>query len=868
MAKYDDNDDTKKKKKHRKKKSEPSKKEQQQQQQRSPSNELLKCEDGTESLTASASLTASTNISINNDGDCDVEFDSHYNHKELPTPTSPTQSSGDIITITTTTTTTTTASSNSNNNSSNNSTPRKGSPISDDPSLASPRRTKKTKSGFRLRNIFSGHSLKIGGGNSSSSSNSSNSSDKSPAVVATGSVSPVVSMELSSKRVCDAGDGQPLTGRKRSGRHNSILAQLRGSKSHSVEMRHSQMVSSFSFVAPRGECTLFGVECPVPYKVAFTVLGHLSLRDLAQCTQVNREWHELVEYPHLWFQKCFALGLNVLLSCPTEYYRRALRHYRKKVCRQLTPAPLLLLLPHLLIPRELYLGVLTDRARDVNVLCMNGMVSVKNSRRSKKRWMVVAKGCLVLYKSMKTEELPIALIPLNGMASPLLLGTDPSPPHPPPLLQQQQQQQQQQRWKQQSRVLSTSSASGSAYSAQDQHLSVSSASSSSVVVVSSTPVSPSRLSTASNSSAGSSSGGSGSGGGRFSGNGKQFYFRMDNVVSYSLSGDSDLKESGPESWLFCTDTLADAVEWVSVIDSGIETFTQLVPAASFAPSPQPLILSSSSLQQQQPHLSRQQQRSVGIVGGTLVGLGLGLDDKSNLSDSNNNNNNNNNSNNGNSNVSSNDNNSLPLPLLPLLPPKRPIFGKTIDEIMERQMEDGVICITPDFLHAILSQLEKTATEVEGIFRVSGSEQDVTTIKHELEQGHTVDFTAYSPHTLTSFIKSFLKSLPEPIIPPQLSKILDNTLKKAEFGTKELSDDYCEMINQTLVSKLSMSSMALLKELVRLFNKIVEKSDVNKMTLDNLFIVILPTLQCAPSVLEAMMKKPNAILGSDLFGGFM
>ena len=339
----------------------------------------------------------------------------------------------------------------------------------------------------------------------------------------------------------------------------------------------------------------------------------------------------------------------------------------------------------------------------------------------------------------------------------------------------------------------------------------------------STPATPSRLSAASGVSSG----------GHFSQSGKHFYFRLDGVISYCLDGDSSVKENPPESWIFYTESVSDTNEWVYHINSGIETFSQLIPTAVIVvpPSEDPISVVATKMVS-----SSSSSSSSASATPALYSAGS----------------------------------PSPRPTITSTTqkeqrPKKPIFGKTIDEIMDRQMEEGTMSITPDFLHAIFVHLEKTSTEIEGIFRVSGSEQEVAFIRDELENGRKVDFTMYSPHTLTSFVKAFFKSLPEPIIPPKLNKVLDNTLKKAEFESKDLPDDYCEMINQTLVNKLSMSSMALLKELVRLFNKIVEKSSVNKMTLDNLFIVILPTLQCAPSVLAAMMAKPDALLGSDLFG---
>lgn len=656
--------------------------------------------------------------------------------------------------------------------------------------------------------------------------------------------------------------------RKKISRSSSFFSQLRSAKLLSVDVRStSQNFRKIEFVPPQGNCNFFGDEAPVPYSVAFSILESLSLKDLAQCTRVNKTWRELAEYPHLWFQKCFALGLDVKPGLTVDSYKKALCDYRKKISRQLPLVPE----GHNGYPREHYQSILTTRARDVNLSCMNGIVNLKSGRRTKKRWIVLMKGCLVIYRSKKNDEVPVSIIPLNGRIFAQVVGAIPS-------------------------VVSYSSASSSmSYSSamsssssmfQMQHYSVHSASpssaspsaepadngsspacssvspapadaslgspimtSSSVV---STPATPSRLSVTSGKS------------GHFRQSGKQFYFKLDSVISYSLDSSSSVKENAPESWLFFTDNIVDANEWVSLINCGIETFSQLIPTAVIVVPPvmpgssDPNVAEESSAPAKMTSLSSSSSSSSASATTTKSPSPrptiTSINRSSRLYTINGSNRN------ASPNTASATVNASSV--------KRPIFGKSIDEIMDRQMEEGTVCITPDFLHAIFSHLEKTSTEVEGIFRVSGSEQEVAFIQHELEEGKSVDFAAYSPHTLTSFVKAFFKSMPEPIIPPKINKVIDNTLKKIDIDAKDLPDDYCEMINQTLVSKLSMSSMALLKELVRLFNKIVEKASINKMTLDNLFIVILPTLQCAPSVLAAMMAKPNALLGSDLFGGFM
>jgi len=48
-------------------------------------------------------------------------------------------------------------------------------------------------------------------------------------------------------------------------------------------------------------------------------------------------------------------------------------------------------------------------------------------------------------------------------------------------------------------------------------------------------------------------------------------------------------------------------------------------------------------------------------------------------------------------------------------------------------------------------------------------------------------------------------------------------------------------------------------LVLLLRAVVSHSDKNLMTRDNVFIVLLPTLRCAPNILSLLMEYPDELL---------
>ena len=88
--------------------------------------------------------------------------------------------------------------------------------------------------------------------------------------------------------------------------------------------------------------------------------------------------------------------------------------------------------------------------------------------------------------------------------------------------------------------------------------------------------------------------------------------------------------------------------------------------------------------------------------------------------------------------------------------------------------------------------------------------------------------------------------------------------KSGYVEGKVPDEVVEAIHDKLVEKMPISHFCLFKELVVLFNKIVEHSATNKMTQNNLFIVIIPTLKCAPSLVALAMEKTSELLGNTMF----
>ena len=112
----------------------------------------------------------------------------------------------------------------------------------------------------------------------------------------------------------------------------------------------------------------------------------------------------------------------------------------------------------------------------------------------------------------------------------------------------------------------------------------------------------------------------------------------------------------------------------------------------------------------------------------------------------------------------------------------PLFGVPLESIIERQLKDPnpPEYLVPVFVHNIIEYLKNSCMDVEGLFRISGSNQDVERLKHVFEQGAVIDLSQIDPHGLTALLKCFIRELPEPIVPSPVSSWANDLLSKKKI----------------------------------------------------------------------------------------
>ncbi|KAL1606365.1 GTPase activating protein (GAP) for Rho1p [Paraconiothyrium brasiliense] len=153
-----------------------------------------------------------------------------------------------------------------------------------------------------------------------------------------------------------------------------------------------------------------------------------------------------------------------------------------------------------------------------------------------------------------------------------------------------------------------------------------------------------------------------------------------------------------------------------------------------------------------------------------------------------------------------------------------------------------------------------ATDVEGIFRLAGSEKRIKELKAQFDTpprwGKGLDWSGYTVHDAANILRRYFNQLPEPIIPLQYYDSFRQPLRghQAEaVGQIEgqapsvggFDPDNAVRIYQQLIKELPSLNRQLLLYILDLLAVFAAKSDVNKMTTSNLAAIFQPGILSHP-----------------------
>ncbi|PGH04790.1 hypothetical protein GX51_03275 [Blastomyces parvus] len=160
-------------------------------------------------------------------------------------------------------------------------------------------------------------------------------------------------------------------------------------------------------------------------------------------------------------------------------------------------------------------------------------------------------------------------------------------------------------------------------------------------------------------------------------------------------------------------------------------------------------------------------------------------------------------------------------------------------------------------------LKEKATDVEGIFRLSGSAKRIKDLQEAFDSpdrfGKGLDWTGYTVHDAANILRRYLNQLPEPIVPLDFYERFRDPLRKYQAQAVEDKDaaapaaeeepfDHAKAVAtyQQLIKELPPLNRQLLLYILDLLTVFASKSEVNRMTAANLAAIFQPGLLSHPA----------------------
>uniref|UniRef100_A0A8C6QWM9 RalA-binding protein 1 n=1 Tax=Nannospalax galili TaxID=1026970 RepID=A0A8C6QWM9_NANGA len=188
-----------------------------------------------------------------------------------------------------------------------------------------------------------------------------------------------------------------------------------------------------------------------------------------------------------------------------------------------------------------------------------------------------------------------------------------------------------------------------------------------------------------------------------------------------------------------------------------------------------------------------------------------------------------------------------------IPSLKPIFGIPLADAVERtMMYDGVPL--PAVFRECIDYMEKHGMKCEGIYRVSGIKSKVDELKAAYDREESPNLEEYEPNTVASLLKQYLRDLPENL----LTKELIPRFEEACGRTMEM-----EKVQefQRLLKELPECNHLLISWLIVHMDHVIAKELETKMNIQNISIVLSPTVQISNRVLYVLFTHVQELFGN-------
>ncbi|KAJ3208235.1 hypothetical protein HDU67_006931 [Dinochytrium kinnereticum] len=186
-------------------------------------------------------------------------------------------------------------------------------------------------------------------------------------------------------------------------------------------------------------------------------------------------------------------------------------------------------------------------------------------------------------------------------------------------------------------------------------------------------------------------------------------------------------------------------------------------------------------------------------------------------------------------------------------PARVVFGVPLDQSVAVSRVNELYEL-PSVIYRCIEYLDAMrAYEEEGIYRLSGLSSIIQMLKDRFNNEGDIDLLGsgerYDVHAIAGLLKLYLREL------QSQSPVLTKQLQKDFIRITEIQDrnDRITELGR-LVSLLPLTNYTLLRVMIAHLIRVVQASDVNKMTVRNVGIVFSPTLGIPVVVLTLMMAE--------------
>ncbi|KAH1177219.1 ralA-binding protein 1 [Mauremys mutica] len=188
-----------------------------------------------------------------------------------------------------------------------------------------------------------------------------------------------------------------------------------------------------------------------------------------------------------------------------------------------------------------------------------------------------------------------------------------------------------------------------------------------------------------------------------------------------------------------------------------------------------------------------------------------------------------------------------------VPSFRPVFGIPLADAADRtMMYDGIRL--PAVFRECIDYIEKYGMKCEGIYRVSGIKSKVDELKAAYDREESPNLEEYEPNTIASLLKQYLRELPENLLTKELMPRFEEACGKSTEGEKVQE---C----QRLLKELPECNHLLISWLIVHMDHVIAKELETKMNIQNISIVLSPTVQISNRVLYVFFTHVQEFFGN-------